>query len=154
MSSNEKAPGAQRTLTDVQDKAFKRQALDLAKHGGAPGVQLRQWLSIYHPPPTVVRPPVYVAGAAVMARMRERDRARKERVNRLMRLREGWGNVRGVIRMRPCPSPKKATAEVKKVLAEREEEQARKARVQVLMNLRYGKSGAGDRGKSGSLKRG
>ncbi|KAJ6527560.1 hypothetical protein DFH09DRAFT_1328032 [Mycena vulgaris] len=135
MSHNEKAPGAQRTLTDVQDKAFKRQALNLAKHGGAPGVQLRQWLSIYHLPSTVVRPPGYVAGAAVMARMRERDRVRKERVNRLMRLREGWGNVRGVIRTRPCPTPKKATADVKKELAEREEKQARKARVQVLMDL-------------------
>ncbi|KAJ6457465.1 hypothetical protein DFH09DRAFT_1349648 [Mycena vulgaris] len=122
------------------DKAFKHRALTLAKDGIPPAHEIRSWLNIYRPPPAVAKPPGYVAGAAVLARVKERARARQARVNFLMQLREGWANVRGVIRVRRCPSPKKPAVDVKK-MAEREEARARKARVQFLLKQRYGKGG-------------
>ncbi|KAJ6532328.1 hypothetical protein DFH09DRAFT_1326116 [Mycena vulgaris] len=138
--------GGASTLTDAEDKAFKRQALESVDDGTTPDHALRCWLNIYRPPPTVVRPAGYVAGAAVRARVQERARVRRERVKRLMRLREGW-NGRGVLRVRPYPAAKKPVVDFMDRAA-REDEHARKERVRALMELRYGgKGGKGGKGK-------
>ncbi|KAJ6530881.1 hypothetical protein DFH09DRAFT_1326777 [Mycena vulgaris] len=129
------------------DKAFKHRAMSSAKNGTPPDRELRCWLNIYRPPPVAVRPPGYVAGAAVRARVQARAEVRQTRVNRLLRLRKASEAARRVARLRGDYS-----TIIKKPLAifnrraqiqKLEEDCARKARVETLMRLRFGKHGKG-----------
>ncbi|KAJ7673506.1 hypothetical protein B0H17DRAFT_1208323 [Mycena rosella] len=139
-------------FTDAEDKAFKRYAVTTAANGlPVKNVKLQQWLDWYLPGPARFRSQGYVAGSAVFARVRDRARARKERVDRLMRACQSLrGAAPRVLRIRSATQrtvekPQKSVVDRER---ERDEHEARKERVQFLMNLRYGgKGGKGGKGK-------
>ncbi|KAJ7453602.1 hypothetical protein B0H11DRAFT_1926748 [Mycena galericulata] len=123
-------------ITPAEDKEFKRKALAL--NGKQPDAVLQRWLDRYMPLPTKVRPPGYVSGGAVRERVRERARARKERVDRLLALRAA-PRRRGVIITRPVLiATTRPPGHIPGMEAwkEREERRARNARVAQLMKLR------------------
>ncbi|KAJ7601307.1 hypothetical protein B0H17DRAFT_1155380, partial [Mycena rosella] len=124
-SEDARTPGSALTLTDTEDKAFKRQALDSI--GILFNAELQRWLDRYIPLPAKIRPPRYAAGALVRVRVQERACARRARVNHLMRAREGWASVRSVLRVCLYPVAAKESAAIKDKRAQREEEKARKA---------------------------
>ncbi|KAJ6480698.1 hypothetical protein C8R47DRAFT_1218546 [Mycena vitilis] len=62
-----------RDITDAEDLALKREAIQSARAGRAPDPVLQRWLDRYIPPKTTPKPAGYVPGAAVRAQVAAKE---------------------------------------------------------------------------------
>ncbi|KAJ7149780.1 hypothetical protein C8R43DRAFT_1128271 [Mycena crocata] len=75
-------------ISDSEGREFKFRAMHTVGEGRKPDTLLQQWLDRYMPLPLVKRPPGYVAGGLVRARVQARAEERAKRVAKLIEIRK------------------------------------------------------------------